>query len=95
MEREHHARPGRNTTGFSSFVTTRAVAYCFLPSVTGLKLIAGLKQALGLLSLPPRRQRRLLAAAALLFVPRLAAAQAAEGLHFAGSKPNAQSSRLR
>jgi hypothetical protein len=29
-------------TGFSSFVTTQAVAYCFLPSVTALKFIAGL-----------------------------------------------------
>jgi deferrochelatase/peroxidase EfeB len=29
-------------TGFSSFVTTRAAAYCFLPSVTAIKFIAGL-----------------------------------------------------
>jgi hypothetical protein len=29
-------------TGFSSFVTTRAAAYCFLPSVTALKFIARL-----------------------------------------------------
>jgi deferrochelatase/peroxidase EfeB len=29
-------------TGFSSFVTTRATAYCFLPSITGLKFIAEL-----------------------------------------------------
>jgi deferrochelatase/peroxidase EfeB len=28
---------------FSSFTTTRAVAYCFLPSITALKFIAGLK----------------------------------------------------
>jgi len=29
-------------TGFSSFVATRAAAYCFLPSVTAIKFIAGL-----------------------------------------------------
>lgn len=29
-------------TGFQPFVTTQAVAYCFLPSVTALKFIAGL-----------------------------------------------------
>lgn len=29
-------------TGFSSFVTTRASAYCFLPSITALKFIANL-----------------------------------------------------
>ena len=29
-------------TGFSSFTTTRAAAYCFLPSITALKFIAGL-----------------------------------------------------
>jgi hypothetical protein len=29
-------------TGFSSFVTTRAAAYCFLPSVTAIKFIANL-----------------------------------------------------
>ena len=29
-------------TGFSSFVTTRAAAYCFLPSVTAIKFIARL-----------------------------------------------------
>jgi deferrochelatase/peroxidase EfeB len=28
--------------GFSSFVTTKAAAYCFLPSVTAIKFIAGL-----------------------------------------------------
>jgi deferrochelatase/peroxidase EfeB len=28
--------------GFSSFVTTRAAAYCFLPSVTAIRFIAGL-----------------------------------------------------
>ncbi|MGE0542898.1 MAG: Dyp-type peroxidase [Dehalococcoidia bacterium] len=30
-------------TGFSSFTTTRATAYCFLPSITALKFIAGLR----------------------------------------------------
>jgi deferrochelatase/peroxidase EfeB len=30
-------------TGFSSFVTTRASAYCFIPSITALKFIGGLK----------------------------------------------------
>jgi len=34
--------PPLRITGFSAFVTTRAVAYCFLPSVTALKFIAGL-----------------------------------------------------
>ena len=29
-------------TGFSSFVATRAAAYCFLPSVTAIKFIANL-----------------------------------------------------
>jgi deferrochelatase/peroxidase EfeB len=29
-------------TGFSSFVTTQAIAYCFLPSITALKFIARL-----------------------------------------------------
>jgi hypothetical protein len=29
-------------TGFSSFVATRASAYCFLPSVTAIKFIASL-----------------------------------------------------
>ncbi len=32
--------PPIKTTGFSSFTTTRAVAYCFLPSVTAIKFIA-------------------------------------------------------
>jgi deferrochelatase/peroxidase EfeB len=35
--------PPLKITGFSSFVTTQAVAYCFLPSVTALKFIDGLK----------------------------------------------------
>ena len=34
--------PPLKITGFSSFVTTRASAYCFLPSVTALKFIAKL-----------------------------------------------------
>ena len=34
--------PSRTITGFSSFVTTRATAYCFLPSITALKFIANL-----------------------------------------------------
>jgi len=29
-------------TGFSSFVSTRAAAYCFLPSITATKFIANL-----------------------------------------------------
>jgi deferrochelatase/peroxidase EfeB len=29
-------------TGFSSFITTKAAAYCFLPSVTAIRFIAGL-----------------------------------------------------
>ena len=35
--------PPLRITGFSSFVTTRAVAYCFLPSVAALQRIAALK----------------------------------------------------
>ena len=35
--------PPIKITGFSSFTTTRAVAYCFLPSITAMKFIAGLK----------------------------------------------------
>jgi deferrochelatase/peroxidase EfeB len=34
--------PAIKITGFSSFVTTKAAAYCFLPSITAMKLIAGL-----------------------------------------------------
>ncbi len=34
--------PPIKLTGFSSFVTTRAAAYCFLPSVTAIKFIADL-----------------------------------------------------
>jgi hypothetical protein len=29
-------------TGFSSFVKTKAAAYCFLPSITAIKFIANL-----------------------------------------------------
>jgi deferrochelatase/peroxidase EfeB len=35
--------PPIKVTGFSSFVSTRAAAYCFLPSVTAMKFIAGLR----------------------------------------------------
>ena len=34
--------PPLEITGFSGLVTTQAVAYCFLPSVTALQFIAGL-----------------------------------------------------
>jgi deferrochelatase/peroxidase EfeB len=34
--------PPIKITGFSSFTTTRAAAYCFLPSITAIKYIAGL-----------------------------------------------------
>jgi deferrochelatase/peroxidase EfeB len=34
--------PPLKVTGFSSFVTTRAAAYCFLPSVAAIKFISGL-----------------------------------------------------
>jgi deferrochelatase/peroxidase EfeB len=34
--------PPIKLTGFSSFVTTRAAAYCFLPSATAIRFIAGL-----------------------------------------------------
>src|SRR5262249_39665108 len=37
--------PPLKITGFSSFVTTRASAYCFLPSITSLKFIAALNGA--------------------------------------------------
>jgi hypothetical protein len=30
-------------TGFSSFVATRAAAYCFLPSITAIRFIANLE----------------------------------------------------
>jgi deferrochelatase/peroxidase EfeB len=35
--------PPLRTNGFSSFLTTRAVAYCFLPSVAALQRVASLK----------------------------------------------------
>jgi hypothetical protein len=35
--------PPLTITGFSSIVTTRASAYCFLPSITALRFIARLK----------------------------------------------------
>ena len=35
--------PPIKITGFSSFTTTQAVAYCFLPSITAMKFIAGLR----------------------------------------------------
>ena len=35
--------PPLTITGFSSFVTTRASAYCFLPSITALKWIAAIR----------------------------------------------------
>jgi deferrochelatase/peroxidase EfeB len=35
--------PPIKITGFSSFTTTRAVAYCFLPSITAMKFISSLQ----------------------------------------------------
>ncbi len=35
--------PPINITGFSSFVMTRAAAYCFLPSITAIKFISNLQ----------------------------------------------------
>jgi deferrochelatase/peroxidase EfeB len=37
-----NSAPPIKITGFSSFITTRATAYCFLPSITAMKFIAGL-----------------------------------------------------
>ena len=34
--------PPIKVTGFSTFVTTKAAAYCFLPSITAIKFIAQL-----------------------------------------------------
>ena len=34
--------PPIKITGLSTFVTTKAAAYCFLPSITAMKFIAGL-----------------------------------------------------
>lgn len=39
---QSNGAPPLQITGFSSFVTTRASAYCFLPSITALKFIAKL-----------------------------------------------------
>ena len=33
--------PSIKLTGLTTFVTTKAAAYCFLPSVTAIKFIAG------------------------------------------------------
>jgi len=35
--------PPLRVTGFSRFTTTKAAAYCFLPSITGLKWIAAIR----------------------------------------------------
>jgi deferrochelatase/peroxidase EfeB len=42
IPRENGA-PALKLTGFSSFVTTKAAAYCFLPSITAIKFIAALE----------------------------------------------------
>ncbi len=34
--------PAVNITGFSTFITTKAASYCFLPSITALKFISNL-----------------------------------------------------
>jgi hypothetical protein len=34
--------PAIKVTGFSTFVKTKAAAYCFLPSITAIKFIAQL-----------------------------------------------------
>ena len=34
--------PPIKVTGFSSFITTKAAAYCFLPSITAVKFISKL-----------------------------------------------------
>ena len=41
--RQPDGAPPLRLTGISRFVTTQAVAYCFLPSVTALKFISGLQ----------------------------------------------------
>ena len=38
------ASPPTEVTGFSSFITTKAVAYLFLPSITALRFIADVGQ---------------------------------------------------
>jgi hypothetical protein len=35
--------PPIKVTGLANFVTTKAAAYCFLPSITGIKFIAALR----------------------------------------------------
>jgi hypothetical protein len=37
-----NGRPPLRTTGFSSFTTTKAAAYCFLPSITAVNFISKL-----------------------------------------------------
>jgi deferrochelatase/peroxidase EfeB len=39
---QSNGAPAIKITGFSSFVTTKAAAYCFLPSITAIKFIAKL-----------------------------------------------------
>ena len=34
--------PAVTITGFSTFITTKAAAYCFLPSISALKFISNL-----------------------------------------------------
>jgi hypothetical protein len=41
--RQPGGAPPLKISGFSSFLTTKAAAYCFLPSITALKFIASLK----------------------------------------------------
>jgi hypothetical protein len=40
---QENGAPAIKVTGFSSFITTKAAAYCFLPSITAIKFIAGLE----------------------------------------------------
>jgi len=35
--------PPIKVTGFSTFITTKAAAYCFLPSITAIKFISRLQ----------------------------------------------------
>jgi hypothetical protein len=37
-----NAAPPIKITGFSSFITTKAAAYCFLPSISAVKFISKL-----------------------------------------------------
>jgi hypothetical protein len=39
---QRNSAPPIKVTGLSTFVKTRAAAYCFLPSVTAIKFIANL-----------------------------------------------------